>query len=293
MVQQNQVNASGVILEEFTNLKGSLGLVYFKGSDLFKVRQVFDRPSLIFSRCHSILQVECAGEKGVQLDAYVVLALPSNTEHTIIGVTPISHVASFIPDNPLFEETSKLYSISAAEWPRLFSKRFLVRRPNWLNEVMHRYVFERATAKNANNCATSFLETELLKEIYYASKDQNLALKNRFNLDDNNLDKKSPLVRKAMIFIESRLFEVLSMEELSKNLAASGSTILRAFSKDLGKSPFNYIKERRLEEANVLIRSCKYSVSEVASLVGYENTSAFIAAFKKHFGLTPSTLADK
>lgn len=287
-----KISTTGIVLEELSDDEGPLGLAYFKGSDLFGITAQFGRPSCIFPRCHSMLRIEF-GKKNLQLDAYAVLLVPPKIEYKISGVTPISHFSVFIPKETILARTSEIFSIEADEWSKIFAEPLIFRRPNWLNEVMHRYVYERVVAGNKDNYATSFLEPELMKEIYYSSKEKNIALKNRFNLDDQNLDKKSPLVRKAMIYIEAHLFNNFGMEDLAAELSASESTILRAFTKDLRRSPFSYIKERRLDEANALLKTCKFSVSEVAALVGYENVSAFISAFKGRFGHTPSSVERK
>lgn len=43
----------------------------------------------------------------------------------------------------------------------------------------------------------------------------------------------------------------------------------------------------------ILIKGQRYSVSQVSDIVGYENVSAFSAAFKKRFALTPSQVIVK
>lgn len=53
---------------------------------------------------------------------------------------------------------------------------------------------------------------------------------------------------------------------------------------------YAYIKDRRLEEALLLLKSKKYAVGEVAVLVGYENFGAFSDAFKVKFGKVPSQI---
>jgi AraC-like DNA-binding protein len=43
----------------------------------------------------------------------------------------------------------------------------------------------------------------------------------------------------------------------------------------------------------LLLKGQTYSISQISDIVGYENVSAFSAAFKKHFGVTPSQVIVK
>ena len=158
---------------------------------------------------------------------------------------------------------------------------------------MHRYVYERVVSRKQDNDATRFLEKELVKEIYYRIEEYAVRDKSRFDLDGKATDLRSPLLRAAMGFIEGNLFRDISIADICRKVDASESTILREFQNRLGKAPTTYIAERRLEEAMILIKGQRYSVSQVSDIVGYENVSAFSAAFKKRFGLTPSQVIVK
>ena len=93
--EKASLSTTGIILEEFSDFDGNLGLSYLNGGDLFSVTQVFKRPAVIFPRCHTIIKIELLAEKKVfQLDAYAVLVLAKNIKHSITGITPLSHVAT-------------------------------------------------------------------------------------------------------------------------------------------------------------------------------------------------------
>ncbi|QQO09617.1 helix-turn-helix transcriptional regulator [Breznakiella homolactica] len=54
-----------------------------------------------------------------------------------------------------------------------------------------------------------------------------------------------------------------------------------------GKPPGEKVREIKMEHARSLLRHFNCQVSEVSELIGYENTSSFSAAYKKHFGYSP------
>lgn len=56
-------------------------------------------------------------------------------------------------------------------------------------------------------------------------------------------------------------------------------------------APYQFGKTMRLDRARVLILEEGCGVGEAAQQVGYTSLSHFINEFKRHFGVTPGTLA--
>jgi AraC-like DNA-binding protein len=50
---------------------------------------------------------------------------------------------------------------------------------------------------------------------------------------------------------------------------------------------FEYVRSRRMEEAQRMLRAGKLSVTEIAFEVGYEYSCNFSVAYKRHYGVTP------
>lgn len=292
MSNNETIIINGCKLSEFVDFNERLGIVFQKGGDEFSCSYKFTHPAILFSRCHSIFSLQIENKEPFTIDAYSTIAIPSKVSFKIISQSSICELAILLPDQKLIREVCTQYTINKEDVAQLFDSVHKLPRANWFNELMHRYVYERAVAKNQNNAACIFLEVEIIKELYFLFKEQNIAIKNRFNLDALNLDKKSDITRKLMIYIESNLFNEISSDDLTKHIGASESTIQRSFTKDVGISPFKYIKERKLEEAFILLKSQSFSVNEVAHKIGYEDVSAFISSFKKKFSYTPSKLLD-
>ena len=79
-----------------------------------------------------------------------------------------------------------------------------------------------------------------------------------------------------------------SVLELAQQVGVSDRTLRRGFKEIFNDTVIGYYTSLRLEKAKQLLREGKFSLSEVASLVGYCNSSYFAAAFKRQFGITPS-----
>ena len=94
-----------------------------------------------------------------------------------------------------------------------------------------------------------------------------------------------------------RLAEVLlgepssqaSLGELARVAGASPRTIQRLFLAETGM-PFSQWRQRVRLLHGATILGAGRSVTEAGLEAGYSGTSAFIAAFRKHFGVTPSRL---
>jgi len=264
-----------------------MGTVYYKGGHEFECSAVFTRPALIFARCHSIIKIATPGAPAsAQLDALAAMVIPAGAAIKLKSITAISHVAILCPSPPLLKKTAKAYGIPPRSFFDVFGKTKTIKRTNWLNEIMHRFIFERIEADNNSNEATAFLEAEIVKEIYYLSKTFKPS-KNVFNLDGTDLYNNTPVLKRALNYIEPRLFAGITMSDLAKHSFASEATLLRVFKKEFSKTPFDYIVGRRLDESLILLRNKKYSVGEISDIIGYKTVSGFISAFKEKFKHTP------
>jgi AraC family transcriptional regulator len=75
---------------------------------------------------------------------------------------------------------------------------------------------------------------------------------------------------------------------LADRAAYSRSHFTRAFSRAVGESPRGLRNRLRLEAAAHLLRKTGFKVGEVAVEVGYQTPEAFVKAFRRAFGTTPS-----
>ena len=55
-----------------------------------------------------------------------------------------------------------------------------------------------------------------------------------------------------------------------------------------GVTPMQYIISLRIQQAQRLLGTSEYNVTEVSSLVGYDNPLYFSRLFKKQTGMSPS-----
>ncbi len=98
--------------------------------------------------------------------------------------------------------------------------------------------------------------------------------------------------RKALLEAEEILAERYSspptIPELAKMVALNEHKLKTGFREMYGKSIYEYIRSLRMENASHLLENMDLSISEIAGMVGYVNTSHFAAAFRSEYGLNPS-----
>ena len=99
------------------------------------------------------------------------------------------------------------------------------------------------------------------------------------------------LVR-AVEYIQDQLHEDLTVAGIARAVYMSPYHFSRLFKKATGQSPYRYVIEARAKRAKELLRSHKFSISEVAYQVGFADQSHLTYHVKKFYGLTPKMLME-
>ena len=71
------------------------------------------------------------------------------------------------------------------------------------------------------------------------------------------------------------------------------SWFLRNFKQTTMKSPMQYILSIRINNAISLLETTDYNITEIATIIGYDNPLYFSRIFKKQTGLSPSDFRKK
>ena len=88
--------------------------------------------------------------------------------------------------------------------------------------------------------------------------------------------------------IETYYNSTLTLEELAKTVFISPQYLNRLFLRFTNLSVYSYIINYRINKAKeLLVSSVHLNVMQIQALVGFVNSSHFIATFKKHTGQTP------
>ena len=94
-------------------------------------------------------------------------------------------------------------------------------------------------------------------------------------------------LKKTITVMKSDLSAYPSGDELARIAGMSPARYQLAFRKHFGTTPYEYLKEMRLNQALLLLKNSDYGIATIAAKVGYHNSGHFAKLFKKAYGLGP------
>lgn len=133
-------------------------------------------------------------------------------------------------------------------------------------------------------CLLTEIIIRLLQGEYTASA--NPASVARQNYQDELFDK-------VLAYVESKLYEPLTIAEICQQFSLSRSSLQLLFKNAVNQSPKKYISDMKLEKSCQMLRENKYTVSEIASKLGYSSIHYFSNAFNQKYHISPSEYAKR
>lgn len=117
-------------------------------------------------------------------------------------------------------------------------------------------------------------DREIQEKVYFGEKDR-AKIKAIHKEIINNLDKK------------------ITLKDLALKYNMSLTTLKNCFKEVYGMPYYNYLKHYKMHKAVHYLEETDLSISEIASKLGYDNTSKFISAFKTILKCTPREYKNK
>lgn len=110
-------------------------------------------------------------------------------------------------------------------------------------------------------------------------------------ISDNGVAKESREEERFAQAIEIGLRTTTAIEELANICCQSVSTFKRRFRERYSMSPHKWFMIHKLQLAYKIIEEQNVTIGELTKLCGYNNTSHFIATFRKRYGISPARLS--
>ncbi len=104
---------------------------------------------------------------------------------------------------------------------------------------------------------------------------------------EHTLQKDEIIIGKAIDYINKNYMNSISLSEVANKVYLSEFYFSKMFKRKTNKSFTDYLVQVRMEKAIELLKSRKYKVYEISSLVGYES-NYFVKVFRNYTGYTPS-----
>jgi len=91
----------------------------------------------------------------------------------------------------------------------------------------------------------------------------------------------------AVNYINNNLYNAITVKELTEITGISQPYLFKIFTEKFGKSPKQYISDRKLLYAQKLLRETDLTVTQIAASVGFGDVLAFSKFFAGHVGVSP------
>lgn len=172
-----------------------------------------------------------------------------------------------------------------------------------------KYHFLITVAMITRHCVDGGMELEQayrLSDFYILKMDVCTSIQEVAQLhDDMALDftgkmlllRKESVISKPIVqcidYVYKHIHNRITVNDLANYTGLSVSYLSRLFKKELGVSVSDYIREKKIERAQNLLRYSNYSFIEISNYLAFSSQSHFIQTFEKYVGLTPKKYRDK
>ena len=165
--------------------------------------------------------------------------------------------------------------------------------PNMAQQTNMEALFDCLLRQQADTCpkelsaAASMIISViyLLAQCYYGNTN-----KQRQPWNDSDYDQ---LMRRCIVYVDTHYTKPLVPEDLAKRFGLSKTAMAAAFQQHTGLPLHKYIAQKRIQKAQMMIRSQQdLPLSEIALQVGYEDNSTFYRNFLRITGIAPAKYKD-
>lgn len=108
-----------------------------------------------------------------------------------------------------------------------------------------------------------------------------------FKQGQSKIEMEDNRIAKTVLYIRKHLHEAIELEKLAEISCLSKDHFIRLFKKGMGTTPLQYINQKKIEKAQLLLLTEELAVKEIAFRLAFEDYSYFNRLFKKVTGMTP------
>lgn len=108
-----------------------------------------------------------------------------------------------------------------------------------------------------------------------------------FKQGQSKIEMEDNRIAKTVLYIHKHLNEAIELEKLAGISCLSKDHFIRLFKKELGTTPLQYINQKKIEKAQLLLITEELAVKEIAFQLAFDDYSYFNRLFKKTTGVTP------
>jgi AraC-like DNA-binding protein len=161
-----------------------------------------------------------------------------------------------------------------------------------LNEKEQK-TFEMLSQKLNDEYAENDLYAVTLSAILLLISHAQKRYKNETSISHRLQSQMPEKVKIVLSYIEENFASIKSIDEIARHAYLNKSYLCRLFKKETSMTVMDYLYDYRILQACEMLTGTDSSVSEIALLCGFENTSHFIKTFKSMLDSTPGKFRKK
>ena len=96
------------------------------------------------------------------------------------------------------------------------------------------------------------------------------------------------LLEKILSYIDETIYEPITVGEICQKFSMSRSSLQILFNENLNQTPKKYINELKLEKSRQMIGEGRYTISEIALMLGFNSIHYFSRAFTQKYNMAPT-----
>lgn len=147
------------------------------------------------------------------------------------------------------------------------------------------YQYPYSTTENIYALGNRFFKSSLIDAIKYI---ENLFLKAITIVKEQNANNADRKIQQVTQYIESNYFDInLNLNNIADHFNITPSYLSKKFREECGISIIDYLYKIRISHSLKLIKDTSLKIADVAQMVGFQDSNAFIRIFKKYYGCTP------
>lgn len=286
--------ANKITLDFFNAQNKHYHIYKISHSEVAEAHHYHDYYQICYVSCGEI--IHCQEDKEVHLikgDAFII---PPQFIHSIKFSPPNSEIYSLSFNEKLFHTYffySNVYKFLTALNPKTFGeKKVNVRLKVILDKLQQDNIhslLDCLLRETSSNYPQELNTTAILIAAILCILSQAYFSDPRNQTTFNKIESYSESIERCIQYIDQNFMQSITLGDLTKKFAMSKSSFTLLFSQIAGMPFKQYLNEKRIFQAQALIRlDNTLSFQEISELVGYDDFSTFFRNFVKIAGVSPS-----
>src|SRR4051794_13273654 len=149
-----------------------LELVFERDPASFGRARTAAAATMIFPLETTVVELEL-GDARSRLDRSTFALLPARSRYRLTPGSPAPKVVTLVVSSSARAEVTREYAphVVADAFAAVVATMRVLPRTRWVDELVHRYLFEREICQRHQTAAARFLELELTKELFFLGEE--------------------------------------------------------------------------------------------------------------------------